>query len=150
MRITEITTKRPLSAAAVVLVFLVLGAYGFMRLPVDFLPSVTYPLIVLAAGAALIPPTGSRGWLRLQRILAGVADGGLALAAVSGAFMFLKLNATPSLTRLGYTGFEIGLALALLGATVRLVLRIVVAMSTPAPAPRSNQGGETRPATEGV
>jgi len=45
MKITELTTKRPLSTAAVVLVLLVLGAYGFAKLPVNFLPDITYPLI---------------------------------------------------------------------------------------------------------
>lgn len=45
MKITEITTRRPLSTAALVLVLLVLGIYGAARLPVDFLPDVTYPLI---------------------------------------------------------------------------------------------------------
>jgi hypothetical protein len=87
----------------------------------------------LAAGAALLAPTDSHRWIRLQRILVVVAGSGLALAAVSGAIMFLKLGALPSLTRLGYTGFEIGLALALLAGTVRLFLRIAIAVSTPAP-----------------
>ncbi len=45
MRLTEVTTKRPLSTAAIVLVLLVLGVYGLSRLPVDFLPDVTYPLV---------------------------------------------------------------------------------------------------------
>ena len=45
MKLTEITTSRPLSTAALVLVVLVLGIYGLARLPVDFLPDVTYPLI---------------------------------------------------------------------------------------------------------
>jgi hypothetical protein len=86
-----------------------------------------------ATGAALLAPTDSRRWIRLERILVVVAGSGLALAAVSGAVMFLKLGALAGLTRLGYTGFEIGLALALLAGTVRLFLRIATAMSTPAP-----------------
>ncbi len=45
MKITEISTRRPLSTAALVLVLLVLGVYGLTRLPVDFLPDVTYPLV---------------------------------------------------------------------------------------------------------
>lgn len=45
MKLTELTTRRPLSTAAVVAVLLVLGAYGVARLPVDFLPDITYPLI---------------------------------------------------------------------------------------------------------
>jgi HAE1 family hydrophobic/amphiphilic exporter-1 len=45
MKITEIAAKRPLSTAALVLVVLVLGLVGFARLPVDFLPNITYPLI---------------------------------------------------------------------------------------------------------
>jgi CzcA family heavy metal efflux pump len=45
MKITELSTKRPLSTAALVLVLLVLGVYGLARLPVDFLPDITYPLV---------------------------------------------------------------------------------------------------------
>jgi CzcA family heavy metal efflux pump len=45
MKVTELSTKRPLSTAALVLVLLVLGVYGLSRLPVDFLPDVTYPLV---------------------------------------------------------------------------------------------------------
>jgi multidrug efflux pump subunit AcrB len=45
MRITEAAARRPLSTAAVVLTVLLLGAYGLAKLPVNFLPDVTYPLI---------------------------------------------------------------------------------------------------------
>lgn len=45
MKITALAARRPLSTAAVVLTVLVLGLYGLARLPVDFLPDVTYPLV---------------------------------------------------------------------------------------------------------
>ena len=45
MKLTEVTARRPLSTAALVLVVLVLGVFGLTRLPVDFLPNITYPLI---------------------------------------------------------------------------------------------------------
>jgi multidrug efflux pump subunit AcrB len=45
MRITEAAARRPLSTAAVALTVLLLGAYGLAKLPVNFLPDVTYPLI---------------------------------------------------------------------------------------------------------
>jgi hypothetical protein len=58
----------------------------------------------------------------LQRIFAIAAWGGLGLAVLSGIVMLLKLGAVPNLTRLGYTGLEIGLAVALLTAGGRLIL----------------------------
>jgi len=76
----------------------------------------------LAAGAALLRPSGA-GWrVKTQCILAILVWGGLGLSVLSGALMLLKINALPSLTRLGYTGLEIGLALALLTAVGQLVL----------------------------
>jgi multidrug efflux pump subunit AcrB len=45
MRITEAAARRPLSTAAVALTVLLLGAYGLAKLPVNFLPDVTYPPI---------------------------------------------------------------------------------------------------------
>lgn len=96
----------------------------------------------LAAGAAMLEINSSRGWVRVQRILTIVIWSGLALSALSGTIMFLKLNAAPNLTRLGYAGFEIGLALALLAAAVRMVLRAIAALSKDSPSSRSSRGGE--------
>ncbi|MFO8027499.1 MAG: efflux RND transporter permease subunit, partial [Opitutales bacterium] len=45
MKITQHSIKRRLATSAIVLALVVLGVYGFWRLPVDFLPDVTYPLV---------------------------------------------------------------------------------------------------------
>ncbi|MFP3928377.1 MAG: efflux RND transporter permease subunit, partial [Desulfobacteraceae bacterium] len=45
MRITEYSVSRRLATGAVVVALVVLGLYGLWRLPVDFLPDVTYPLV---------------------------------------------------------------------------------------------------------
>ncbi len=45
MRITEYTVKHRLATGAVTLALLVLGVYDLWRIPVDYLPEVTYPLV---------------------------------------------------------------------------------------------------------
>jgi hydrophobe/amphiphile efflux-1 (HAE1) family protein len=45
MRITRSAVRRRLAAAAIVVALVVLGLYGLWRLPVDFLPNITYPMI---------------------------------------------------------------------------------------------------------
>jgi len=45
MRITEYTVKRRLATGAIALTAVVLGMYGLWRLPVNYLPGVTYPLV---------------------------------------------------------------------------------------------------------
>src|SRR6056297_1172585 len=45
MRITEYAVNRRLATCAIVAALLVLGIYGLFRLPVDYLPDVTYPLV---------------------------------------------------------------------------------------------------------
>jgi len=45
MRLTEISVGRRVATAAIALALLVLGAYSFTRLPVDFLPSISYPMV---------------------------------------------------------------------------------------------------------
>ena len=45
MRITGYSVSRRLATSAIVLALVVLGLYGLWRLPVDFLPDVTYPLV---------------------------------------------------------------------------------------------------------
>ncbi len=47
MRITEYAVHRRLATSAIVLALVVLGLYGLWRLPVDFLPDITYPMIKL-------------------------------------------------------------------------------------------------------
>ena len=110
---------------------------------------VSLAAFVLAAGAALVEMNGSGGSGRAQRILAVAVWSGLGLSVLSGIFMFLKLGALPSVTRLGYTGLEIGLAVALLAAAGRLVLRIVVAVPHPALSSRAGRGAETGSARRG-
>ena len=45
MKITEYAVRRRLATSAILVALLVLGLYGLWRLPVDFLPGITYPLI---------------------------------------------------------------------------------------------------------
>ncbi len=45
MKLTKNTIKYKTAATAIILALFVLGFYGFMRLSVDFLPNMTYPLI---------------------------------------------------------------------------------------------------------
>jgi len=45
MKTADYAVRRRLATSAVVLALVVLGLYGLWRLPVDFLPDVTYPLI---------------------------------------------------------------------------------------------------------
>ncbi len=45
MKITRFAVHRRLATGAIVVALVVLGLYGLWRLPVDFLPSVTYPMI---------------------------------------------------------------------------------------------------------
>lgn len=47
MRITEYTVRRRLATSAIALALVVLGLYGMWRLPVNFLPDMTYPMIKL-------------------------------------------------------------------------------------------------------
>jgi hydrophobe/amphiphile efflux-1 (HAE1) family protein len=45
MKLTRYAVQRRLATSAIVVALVVLGLYGLWRLPVDFLPNVTYPLI---------------------------------------------------------------------------------------------------------
>ena len=45
MKITEYTVHRRLATGAIALALVVLGMYGVWRLPVDYLPEITYPLV---------------------------------------------------------------------------------------------------------
>jgi hydrophobe/amphiphile efflux-1 (HAE1) family protein len=45
MRLTEYAVQRRLATSAIILALTVLGIYGLSRIPVDYLPSVTYPVV---------------------------------------------------------------------------------------------------------
>ena len=45
MRLTHYAVHRRLAMTAILVALIVLGLYGFWRLPVDFLPEITYPMI---------------------------------------------------------------------------------------------------------
>jgi hydrophobe/amphiphile efflux-1 (HAE1) family protein len=45
MKLTNYAVHRRLATSAIVIALVVLGLYGLWRLPVDFLPNVTYPMI---------------------------------------------------------------------------------------------------------
>lgn len=45
MKLTQYAVHRRLATSAIVVALLVLGLYGLWRLPVDFLPDITYPMI---------------------------------------------------------------------------------------------------------
>jgi len=47
MRITDYSVHRRLATSAIVLALTVLGVYGLWRLPVNFLPDMTYPMVKL-------------------------------------------------------------------------------------------------------
>jgi len=88
-------------------------------------------LAFVTAAAAVLVPTNKSIFSpeRRKRRLPVIVGIGLALAIVCGALMFIKIAALTSLTRLAYTGFEMGLAIALIGSAAILVIRIVRALS---------------------
>ena len=45
MILTRVAVRRRIATAVIAVALTVLGAWGFTRLPVDFLPSITYPMI---------------------------------------------------------------------------------------------------------
>ncbi|MFH0821347.1 MAG: efflux RND transporter permease subunit, partial [Pseudomonadota bacterium] len=45
MRITELSVKRRIATSVIVIALVVLGIYGLWKLPVNFLPDITYPLV---------------------------------------------------------------------------------------------------------
>jgi len=45
MKTTDYAVRRRLATSAIVLALVVLGLYGLWRLPVDYLPNITYPLV---------------------------------------------------------------------------------------------------------
>ncbi len=47
MKVTESAVKRRMATSVIVIALVVLGVYGLWRLPVNFVPNITYPLIRL-------------------------------------------------------------------------------------------------------
>jgi len=47
MKITELAVRRRIATSVIVIALVVLGVYGLWRLPVNFVPNITYPLIRL-------------------------------------------------------------------------------------------------------
>ena len=47
MKITESAVRRRIATSAIVIALVVLGVYGLWKLPVNFVPNITYPLIRL-------------------------------------------------------------------------------------------------------
>ncbi|HDP99459.1 MAG TPA: efflux RND transporter permease subunit, partial [bacterium] len=45
MRLTSISIRRPVATLVLMATVVVLGIYGYFRLPTDFLPEITYPMI---------------------------------------------------------------------------------------------------------
>ncbi len=80
----------------------------------------------LAAATALLP---LKEFGRRRSALRTLANGilvCLAAAAFFGLIMLFKSGWWPGLTRFSYTGFEIGLALALIGACFSLIVRFLI------------------------
>jgi hypothetical protein len=79
----------------------------------------------LAVATALLPPARA-GWRRSLLRAGGAAVWvGVAVASLSGVLMLLKLEALSALTRLAYTGLELGLGLALAASAVVLLVRLL-------------------------
>ena len=45
MKLTQYAVHRRLATSAIVIALVVLGIYGLLKIPVDFLPNITYPLV---------------------------------------------------------------------------------------------------------
>ena len=45
MKVTAYAVKRRIATSVIAIALIVLGIYGFVRLPVNYLPEITYPLI---------------------------------------------------------------------------------------------------------
>ncbi|MCF8111502.1 MAG: efflux RND transporter permease subunit [Desulfobacteraceae bacterium] len=56
MKVTEYAVKRRLAVSAIAAAFVVLGLYGLWRLPVDYLPDVTYPIVKIQIRWAAAAP----------------------------------------------------------------------------------------------
>jgi len=81
---------------------------------------------VLAAATALMPLKEFARRRSALRLLARTTLFWLAVTAFFGLIMLIKSGLWAGLTRFAYTGFEIGLAVALLGACCSLVIRFLI------------------------
>jgi hypothetical protein len=102
-------------------------------------------LAFVVCAAVILFPDARRRLVTLQHKLQAFVGAGLALAAMSGIAMFLKFEALSSLTRLGYTGLEIGLILGLFGSAAVLILRLIVVAAEVSATPHavaSGSGGD--------
>jgi hypothetical protein len=92
--------------------------------------------LALAVATAFLPPA-REGWRRpLIRAATAATWAGVAIVALAGMLMAVKLAALAALTRLAYTGLELGLALALAASALALVLRLLDARATEEAMPR--------------
>ncbi len=83
---------------------------------------IAFVLMAIAAASGLLPTKASSGRKRALRLLGSAIWGGLLIGVLCGLLMFAKLEALATLTRMAYTGLEIGLVVALSASTVSLVL----------------------------
>jgi hypothetical protein len=81
---------------------------------------------VLAAATALMPLKEFARRRSALRLLARTTLFWLAVSAFFGLIMLIKSGLWAGLTRFAYTGFELGLALALIGACCSLVTRFLI------------------------
>jgi hypothetical protein len=95
-------------------------------------------VFALSAAVALLRANTAGRRLRMQRWLHLAVAVGLSIAAISGILMFVKITALTSLTRLAYTGLEVGLAVALVGSAAILVFRLILAITKAPPISRSS------------
>ena len=45
MKVTEVAVKRRIATGVIAIALVVLGVFGLLQLPVNFLPDMTYPMI---------------------------------------------------------------------------------------------------------
>lgn len=82
--------------------------------------------MALAAATALMPLKGFARRPSALRLLAKIILFWLAVTAFFGLIMLIKSGIWAGLTRFAYTGFEIGLALALAASCCALVIRFLI------------------------
>ena len=93
-------------------------------------PLISLLAFALAAGITFIPTNSGGRFNPVLRMSNGLTWTGLALASLSGAFMFIKIGALPTITRFSYTGLELGLAIALFAGVMALALRVINGFSS--------------------
>jgi hypothetical protein len=102
--------------------------------------------LLIFAVAAIVALLRLNAGGRSIRIYKGLHVGvgiGLLLASVSAVFMFVKVSPLSMVTRLAYTGFEIGLAIALIASATILILSLILAARGGATILESGSPGKT-------